>query len=159
MTNKTFRIGVSDYELHHYIGNSNVRLDKIPSFGEIREKGKLYESEALAIDSIRLEAAKGFKKYILTISEALEVAKNIVSLYHLIDSRKSGYVVILSKKEPSELTRADESMHYYCRGRKAADEFSLDTALSPTVTDTTNYNISDMFYLDNGMSWERYMST
>tara|TARA_R110000822_G_scaffold46670_2_gene124165 strand:+ start:2051 stop:2530 length:480 start_codon:yes stop_codon:yes gene_type:complete len=159
MTNKTFRIGNNDYELANYQSGNTVRLDKIPAFGEIRERGNEYESEILALSSVGLEALEGYKKYTLTIEEALEVAKKIFGLFHKISSRKSGYIVILSKKEPSTLSNYDECRYYYCRGIKAANEISLEAKLLPKIIETTNYDDSDMFYLNHGMSWERYMST
>ena len=159
MKNKTFRIGNNDYELINYVGGNSVRMDKIPAFGEIRERGKDYDSEKFAIHSICLEAIKGFKKHTLTIEEALKVADNMSQLYHVIESRKSGYIVILSKIEPSKLEYYDECRYYYCRGKKAADEISVESKLLPTVIDTTDYGSSEMFHLTHGMSWERYMST
>ena len=159
MKNKTFRIGQKDYELSNYEGSNSVRMDKIPAYGEVRERGKDFDTEKEAINSVCLEAIKGFKKYTLTIEEALEVAKKKFSLYHVIDSRKSGYIVILAKKDPSKLTSADNCRYYYCRGKKAAEEISVDSKLLPTVIDTTNYGSDAMFQLNHGMSWERYMST
>ena len=159
MKNKTFRIGNNDYELINYEGSNSVRMDKIPAYGEVRERGKDYDSEKSAINSICLEAIKGFKKYTLTIEEALKVADNMSQLYHVIDSRKSGYIVIISKEEPSKLEYFSECRYYYCRGKKAAEEISVDSKLLPTVIDTTNYGSAAMFQLNHGMSYERYMST
>ena len=157
MKNKTFRIGQRDYEILELWDNS-VRIDLVPRYGETKKMGKDFDTEKEAINSVCLEAIKGFKKYTLTIEKALEVAKNIFSLYHVIDGRKSGYIVILAKKDPMKLTNADECRYYYCRGKKAAEEISVDSKLLPQVIETTNYSKSQMFQLNHGMSYERYMS-
>tara|TARA_R110001599_G_scaffold96974_1_gene250287 strand:+ start:820 stop:1296 length:477 start_codon:yes stop_codon:yes gene_type:complete len=158
MKNKIFRIGQRDYEIIELWDNS-VRIDLVPRYGETKKMGKDFDTEKEALNSVCLEAIKGFKKYTLTIKEALEVAKNIFSLYHVIDGRKSGYIVILAKKDPMKLTHVDECRYYYCRGKKAAEEISVDSKLLPHVIDITSYDKGQMFHLNHGMSYERYMST
>jgi PDZ domain-containing secreted protein len=161
MKNQTFKIGGTDYEVRKYIGYNQVNFSKIPRVGEVKEEGQDYDSVEDGISQIVNESIKDYKKYVLTIEEA---KKQLKRQYHgvlalEIGNKKSGYIVIISKIDLDKMEySSDYDMVKYCRGKKAAEEITID-CMKPKVTETTNYTESQMFQLNHGMSWERYMST
>lgn len=160
MKRQTFRIGADDYQVTEYVGSHKVKFSKIPREGEVQEKGTDYDSVEAGIESIVGSFIEGYKIHILSIDEARVQCEKAwrVDLAQAVGSKKAGYVVIISKKEQDELTYQDYDFVKYCRGVKATEEVSIDV-MKPKVTETTNYDASQMFHLNHGMSWERYMST
>lgn len=160
MKNQTFRIGGTDYEVRKYAGSHKVNFSKIPRVGEVKEEGQDYDSVDDGINHIVTESIKDYKKHVLTIDEAREQYSKQYNcgLGWEIGRKKSGYIVIISKKELGEIEYHDYDMVKYCRGKKAVEEITID-CMKPKVTETTNYDESQMFQLNHGMSWERYMST
>ena len=105
MKNQTFRIGGTDYEVRKYIGYDQVNFSKIPRVGEVKEKGQDYDSVEDGINQIVNESIKGYKKHVLTIDEAREqYSKQYGSaLGFAIGQKKSGYIVIICKKELEDI--------------------------------------------------------
>ena len=171
MKNQSRRIGGTDYIITNYICSSEVKFMEVETYGggTVGEAAR-YKSIEAGITAIQQENLKGYKKYVLTINEAIardqvnefnfgvrawEYIKNNQGEY-----KKTGFLVIVTKEDPFTCDAPSiYGMVSYCRSQRAADEIKIDTAMLLDVVDTTEYGQSEMFYLNNGMSEERWMST
>lgn len=165
---RTFRIGGRDYSVSGYAGSHKVRIKKLAREGEVQEGSRDFDSTEEATKAIQMESLDGYKKIVLDMPAAHSVSQDQdvdwnsrFAMSHNLytdngKAKSAGFMVIISKEE--DLQKAEHFQSVYCRGKKAVDEVTLESVLMPEVIETTEFDAGQMFYLDHGMSWERWMS-
>jgi len=158
MKTVTFRISGTDYLVNNLICDTRVRVTSNED-----KKGKEYNSKDAAIASIQNEEVSGYTKHILTIAQVKEMSENQEFNFNLRvwecaknnqgDYKKTGFVVIHVR---GTLANPDRWKVAYHRGHGSAEACKVE---KPECIDTTNFDQSAMFFLNHGMSEERWMST